>query len=1578
MSLRETKPTIAASGYFIPADRNLKIVTISVIFALLLMGLMAPSQDAWCKGGELTVNTTWKPSDGPRLIDGDFKIPAGIVLTIDPGTQVLFEEGANLIIVGGISAVGTFEAPIVFSSASQTPAPGDWGNIRFTTADTTLTYDQDGNYIKGSRLTHCIVEYGGQPGRKTSKEFIGGAVHCRKSSPYLTDLIIRHNKSAQGGGIFCHEFASPYIKDCLFKENESLESGGGVNCFFYSNAVVESCIFQANRAGEHGGGIYFSFSSPQIVGNIIENNVAGVHGGGMYCSNTVTQAISRVRNNVLLSNRAEYNANSIYITAKIETIFQGNCFLAGEGYDVYINALEKDLDLRGNYFGPPSKSDLEARIYDSYDDPSQVSVIYDPVLESPPPDLPNSPQDISFFDLLGDAGYSEDWPLPLCNKAPIYLEVRAQDNNPYHADWIPVRLRSSVSNPKGIVVLAWETGPSTGIFRVQGKVGTATIPKIGQIKAKPGETVFFNVEGVEGFELSRPVHAPKSYLISLKLPAEVDTMHVVSNNPVISWVYRDIFELKQQRYQIQLSEGVPFAAPPYWDSAELIGSIQQATLRGVILEDGSTYGLRLRIFNGASWSDWADLTMHMNSVPTIPEPLLPDNGDIVREVRPEIRLTASTDAENDEIIYELQLYQDPEFTRVLAIEKEAVISGDQVRWAAPIDLADDAEYYWRARARDPYETGTWTEPGQFWVNLVEEPPLPFGLLDPQTGTEVYLLQPVFSWEETFDPDPLSSVRYRVFYSRNSDFTAATTLTIETESTFEKALKLLHNCSTYYWKVEAIDNSGRITVADEIGSFYVNTTPTIPSLTGPFAGEELHPEDVISWNPSTDPNPDDVITYHLQMTKEDFACPILAEAIDVVEVLLDQLGQYAQLEDNIEYRFRVRAEDNHGITSEWSKGTGLFFFNKQNDPPGPVAMPMSPDGGVVINPQPIFSWGAAADVDRSDSPEKLSYNIQFDQNDDFTEGVRQVQVMAGVTRVSVPGLTDNQQWHYRIRARDDDGAVSIWSAVKSFILNTENDPPLPFSLTSPEDGMSTYQLSGIDFNWEAARDPDPLDSLNYLIKIAYASDESRIVSEGKMAGTSWHLSDQLENRTEYVWWVEAEDLAGFRTSSSTKRLLYIDTTPTVPVALPVASGVVTGGETFTWNPSIDPDPNDQVSYDLRIVAVSNPGIAAAVVNDIDGAQVSGGIAASDVGGLAAQTDNLRYAVQVRAKDQHGAVSNWSRTSEFMLDLTNEAPAPPTLLEPSTETTTTTEIIVSWSAAEDSDPSDTPETIKYNLQVVEGTEFAAETVQERAVLSGAHSLTDLQLSDNQVWSLRVRAEDIRGGISGWSEPALLLVNTVEDAPTEPELIVPLKDAVFLTTEPVELSWTTSEDIDYGSSVSYEVVWWSGSDREAQNVGRNTSYTLTELTGDKDYNCKIIATDNTGLTSESSTIPFRVEIPNHPPQKFNLLYPENGKVELSPLFEFSWETAVDNDPDDEIRYTLYLAKDEYFQQDVRTYSDLERTSMTMDEPLEEGSTYFWKVKAQDRKGLTVWGSGSDQNAFRLTVAVLPEEQNQTEEGE
>lgn len=66
--------------------------------------------------GDITTDTTFLLSNNPHQIRGQVRVLDGAQLTIEPGVNLLFENGSSLEILGQISAVGTMDLPIWFHS----------------------------------------------------------------------------------------------------------------------------------------------------------------------------------------------------------------------------------------------------------------------------------------------------------------------------------------------------------------------------------------------------------------------------------------------------------------------------------------------------------------------------------------------------------------------------------------------------------------------------------------------------------------------------------------------------------------------------------------------------------------------------------------------------------------------------------------------------------------------------------------------------------------------------------------------------------------------------------------------------------------------------------------------------------------------------------------------------------------------------------------------------------------------------------------------------------------------------------------------------------------------------------------------------------------------------------------------------------------------------------------------------------------------------------------------------------------------------------------------------------------------
>jgi len=83
-------------------------------------------------GGTLSEDLTLETGIEYRLTSA-LIVPDGLTLTINPGTVVRATTGADVYVAilqgGRILAEGTSTNPIVFTSDSATPNPGDWGGL---------------------------------------------------------------------------------------------------------------------------------------------------------------------------------------------------------------------------------------------------------------------------------------------------------------------------------------------------------------------------------------------------------------------------------------------------------------------------------------------------------------------------------------------------------------------------------------------------------------------------------------------------------------------------------------------------------------------------------------------------------------------------------------------------------------------------------------------------------------------------------------------------------------------------------------------------------------------------------------------------------------------------------------------------------------------------------------------------------------------------------------------------------------------------------------------------------------------------------------------------------------------------------------------------------------------------------------------------------------------------------------------------------------------------------------------------------------------------------------------------------
>ena len=348
-------------------SREMKVLIVLIASSLLIFLLFIAIENVSADlntevGGPIVTDTLWTETESPYIVVTTVDVTDGVTLTIEPGVEVRFTNGAQLYVNGYLIARGTPSGQITFTSNQSIPSPGDWANIKFASNAPNTVLDDNFNYISGSILQHCIVEYAGFNEyyaiyafshmidncivryNKTSPIYVDGsssasgrvtnnhiyensgnrivyATHGIVSGNVVENNIadiagvfigastamsntIRYNTSNDYGGLYC---TGSEIKYNLIEGNISSGDAGGIwsnNCTVAYNHIID------NEAEKEGGGI--RANSSQIIGNIISGNSATrespveVYGGGIYALD------SDIIDNIIEDNYAAHRGGGIY------------------------------------------------------------------------------------------------------------------------------------------------------------------------------------------------------------------------------------------------------------------------------------------------------------------------------------------------------------------------------------------------------------------------------------------------------------------------------------------------------------------------------------------------------------------------------------------------------------------------------------------------------------------------------------------------------------------------------------------------------------------------------------------------------------------------------------------------------------------------------------------------------------------------------------------------------------------------------------------------------------------------------------------------------------------------------------------------------------------------------------------------------------------------------------------------------------------------------------------------------------------------------------------------------------------
>ncbi len=528
--------------------------------------------------------------------------------------------------------------------------------------------------------------------------------------------------------------------------------------------------------------------------------------------------------------------------------------------------------------------------------------------------------------------------------------------------------------------------------------------------------------------------------------------------------------------------------------------------------------------------------------------------------------------------------------------------------------------------------------------------------------------------------------------------------------------------------------------------------------------------------------------------------------------------------------------------------------------------------------------------------------------------------------------------------------------RNFTVNTNVNPPNPFSLINPNNTTSTNLLPL--FQWQATTDPDGTP-ITYELWYAYNSSFSNKTVVAGLTATSYQPSNTLSDNSVCYWKVKAVDGAGqTRWCSQLNWSFYLNAQNEAPLAFNLNEPgnnitLTTYTPYFDWSESTDNDPGDAVNYQLQI------GTDASFAN---GTYAIYSATVSEYPLTLPLTSNTNYYWRVKAVDNQGAFS-WSTPVSRSFTTPNHVPTLSWTGQPGYESdgvnpetgvvSTLIDFRITYTDMDNDAPASSYPKVHISKSgiAINGSPFSMTAIDAGSYSTGrkyGYSTSTLTIGTD--YSYYFEARDGHNGIAignganpqvGPSINGLTLIN-------------PNGGESWNAQQTYIISWTFT-----GGFNSFD-LFYSTNNGSSWNplalglTGNLTSYTWP-VPNEPSSTCKIKVTGNYqgGSVSDESNSSFSIISLNNPPNSFSLLSPHNDEVTtMTPTFTWNATTDPENTS---VHYELYYSTNPNYLNST-VISGLTSNQYTPSVLLQDNTTYYWKVKAIDGTGMSRWADQVD----------------------
>jgi len=379
-----------------------------LLLAIIVLGVLRfantslyPSVSATYVEGPISQDTTWTLADSPYVVTKDIVVNPGVTLTIMPRVEVRFGGFFCLTVEGILSASGTLDKPITFTSNKIQPQKGDWNTIKFKSAQkSTITYSflsyatnalsiENGNVD----IQYCQISNNLQSGIYATGEnqalIRGNTLQSNQNGILVTgnstgvDISDNEVFSNSQSGIYLHAYALAEAKRDFDQARASILIHG---VFIYGNNVShnQNGIYLHSDAVANAS-VYYetsAFADASIYNVTVSNNMVMLNtasGIRLYSQTTewlypfrrwVAYADANASTNAtILGNNLSANLKGIYVSGRATANVTRNSVSYGT-YGVFFEQARDNAanynDIYGNAYGMNVSAEASANAEHNY------------------------------------------------------------------------------------------------------------------------------------------------------------------------------------------------------------------------------------------------------------------------------------------------------------------------------------------------------------------------------------------------------------------------------------------------------------------------------------------------------------------------------------------------------------------------------------------------------------------------------------------------------------------------------------------------------------------------------------------------------------------------------------------------------------------------------------------------------------------------------------------------------------------------------------------------------------------------------------------------------------------------------------------------------------------------------------------------------------------------------------------------------------------------------------------------------------------------------------------------------------